>query len=46
MVSLNFRLLLWQNCESPWERWTDEVVEDFKTVGLRNWHAVTRDWKE
>lgn len=30
----------------PRKRWTDEVKEGLKKVGIRRWHAVTRDRKE
>jgi hypothetical protein len=30
----------------PWKRWTDEVDEDLKTVGIRNRHAVAKDRKK
>jgi len=28
------------------ERWTDEVGEDVKKVGIIYWHSVARNWKE
>jgi hypothetical protein len=30
----------------PWKRWTDEVEEDLKIIGTRNWHALARGRKE
>jgi hypothetical protein len=27
----------------PRKRWTDEVDEDLKIMGIRNWHAITKD---
>ena len=30
----------------PRKRWTDEVEEDLKILGIRNWHAATGDWNE
>jgi hypothetical protein len=30
----------------PRNRWTDEVKEDLKKVGLRIWFAVARDLKK
>jgi len=30
----------------PRKRWTDEVEEDLRIMGIRNWHAATGDWKE
>jgi hypothetical protein len=30
----------------PWKRWTDEIKEDIKIMGLRNCHTVARDQKE
>jgi hypothetical protein len=32
--------------ERPRKRWTDEVEEDFKIMGIRNWHAVAKDRQE
>jgi hypothetical protein len=29
----------------PWKRWAVEFEEDLNVKGLRNWHAVARDWK-
>ena len=28
------------------KRWTDELEEDLKIMGVRNWHTATGDWKE
>jgi hypothetical protein len=28
------------------KRWADEAEEDLKIMGLKNWHAQARDWKE
>jgi hypothetical protein len=25
---------------------TDDVEENLKIMGIRNWHIMTRDWKE
>jgi hypothetical protein len=30
----------------PWKRWTDEIKEDLKVIGIRNCHTVARDQKE
>jgi len=30
----------------PQEKWTDEVEEDLKIMGIRNLHTVARDEKE
>jgi hypothetical protein len=30
----------------PQEKWTDEVQEDLKIMGIRNLHTVARDEKE
>jgi hypothetical protein len=30
----------------PRKRWIDEVEEDFKIMGIRNWHAVAKDSQE
>jgi len=30
----------------PLEKWTDEVEEDLKIMGIRNLHTVSRDGKE
>jgi len=30
----------------PRKRWTDEVKDDLKTVGVRSWRAVAGDRKE
>jgi hypothetical protein len=30
----------------PRKRWIDEVEEDLKIMGIRNWHAVARDRQE
>jgi hypothetical protein len=33
----------------PRKRWIDEVEEDLKIMGIRNWHAVSKDrqdWRE
>jgi hypothetical protein len=27
----------------PCKRWIDEVEEDLKIMGIRNWHAVAKD---
>jgi hypothetical protein len=32
--------------ERPRKRWIDEVEEDLKIMGIRNWHAVARDHRE
>jgi hypothetical protein len=32
--------------EKQWKRWTDEVEEDLKIMGVRNVHTVARDRKE
>jgi hypothetical protein len=28
------------------KRWIDEVEEDLKIMGIRNWHAVAKDSQE
>jgi hypothetical protein len=30
----------------PYKRWIDEVEEDLKIMGIRNWHAVAKDHQE
>jgi hypothetical protein len=30
----------------PRKRWIDEVEEDLKIMGIRNWHAVAKDCQE
>jgi hypothetical protein len=30
----------------PRKRWTGEVEEDLKIIGIRNWHAVAKDRQE
>jgi len=30
----------------PWKRWSDEIKEDLKVMGIRNCHTVARDQKE
>jgi hypothetical protein len=30
----------------PWKRWTDQIKEGLKKVGIRSWNGVTRDRKE
>jgi hypothetical protein len=30
----------------PRKEWTDEVEEDLKIMGIRNWHAVAKDRQE
>jgi len=30
----------------PWKRWTDEIKEDLKVMGIRNCHTVAREQKE
>jgi hypothetical protein len=30
----------------PWKRWTDEIKEDLKVIGIRNCHTVARDKNE
>jgi hypothetical protein len=30
----------------PHKRWIDEVEEDVKIMGIRNWHAVAKDRQE
>jgi hypothetical protein len=30
----------------PRKRWIDEVEEDLKIMGIRNWHAVVKDRQE
>jgi hypothetical protein len=30
----------------PRKRWTDEVEEDLKIMGIKNWHAVAKDRQE
>jgi hypothetical protein len=30
----------------PHKRWIDEVEEDLKIMGIRNWHAVAKDRQE
>jgi hypothetical protein len=30
----------------PRKRWTDEVEDDLKIMGIRNWHAVAKDRQE
>jgi hypothetical protein len=32
--------------ERPRKRWIHEVEEDLKIMGIRNWHAVTKDSQE
>jgi hypothetical protein len=30
----------------PLKRWVDEVEENLKITGIRNWHAVAKDRQE
>jgi hypothetical protein len=30
----------------PRKRWIDEVEDDLKIMGIRNWHAVAKDHQE
>jgi hypothetical protein len=30
----------------PRKRWIDEVGEDLKVMGIKNWHAVAKDRQE
>jgi len=30
----------------PWQRWTDEIKEHLKVIGIRNCHTVAREQKE
>jgi hypothetical protein len=30
----------------PRKRWINEVQEDLKIMGIRNWHAVAKDRKK
>jgi len=30
----------------PWQRWTGEIKEDLKVMGIRNCHTVAREQKE
>jgi hypothetical protein len=30
----------------PRKRWADEVEEDLRIMGIRNWHAEIGDWRE
>jgi hypothetical protein len=32
--------------KESWKRWTDEVKEGLKKMGIKSWNAVTRDRKE
>jgi len=36
----------WKEKGRPWKDGPDEAEEDLKVKGIRNWHAVARNWKE
>lgn len=44
----NKRMPEWkeQGKEGAQKRWTDEVEENLKEMGIRLWHRVAREWME